>query len=191
MRHGVTVIVILSVALTVAACGPAATGGPPAAPATSAPSPSGSGASVAPSEAGPGPSRWPGSAWRAMLALGAADNEIGKATADLKRAIDEEDIGLMREAAAGLAGLTVLLGRVDDLESFGYTAPFAARYRAALEKLIATSAALRDAIDATDAAGIQQANVDLAAALAEYVGLRSELSTLVAQAFEQQRLLLN
>lgn len=186
LRHGLAVIAILTIAVSAAACGPASTSAPPSASPAVSGSPSGS-----PTVVGPGPSRWPGSAWRAMLALGAADNEIGKATADLQRAIDEEDIGLMREAAAGLAGLDVLLGRVEDIESFDYTAPFAARYRAALEKLIATSTELRDAIDAVDAARIQAANVELAAALRDYVALRSELSTLVQQAFEQQRLLLN
>jgi hypothetical protein len=186
MRHELTAFVVLTIAVAVAACGPASTSASPGTSATASPSPSGS-----PSDVGPGPSRWPGSAWRAMLALGVADNEIGKATADLQRSIDEEDIGLMREAAAGLAGLDVLLGRVEDIEDFGHTAPFAARYRAALEKLIATSTELRDAIDATDAARIQEANIQLAAALKDYVALRPELSTLVAQAFEQQRLLLN
>ena len=181
-------IAVLAITVATAACGPASTS---ASPATSASASASPGISGSPPDVGPGPSRWPGSAWRAMLALGAADNEIGKATADLQRAIDEEDIALMREAAAGLAGLDVLLGRVEDIESFDYTAPFAARYRVALEKLIATSAELRDAIDAVDAARIQDANVELAAALKDYVTLRSELSTLVAQAFEQQRLLLN
>lgn len=191
MRHGATAIVLvpLALALALAGCGGSpATSAPTGATASGSPGPSGS---AAPSDARPGPSRWPGQVWRSMLALGAADNEIGKATADLQRAIDEQDIGLMREAADGLSGLTVLLGRVDDVEEFELTAPFAARYRAALEKLIAASTSLRDAIDASDADRIEQANVDLAAALAEYVALRPELSTLVAQAFEQQRLLLN
>ena len=179
----------LALVVAVAACGgtvPSGSSGgtgPAASPGTA--SPAGSGSDL------PGPSRWPGEVWRAALALGAADNEIGEATADLQRAVEEEDIGLMREAADGLAGLTVLLERVDDVEGFEPTRVFAGRYREALSAVIAAAGELRDAIDATDAPRIQQANLDLAEALATYVRLRPELSEVVAQAFEQQRLLLN
>jgi hypothetical protein len=175
--------------VAVAACGGSVPSGssvptgPAASPGTSAPA--GSGGDL------PGPSRWPGDVWRAALALGAADNEIGEATADLQRSIEEEDISLMREAAGGLAGLTVLLERVDDVESFEPTRAFAGRYREGLSAVIAAASELQDAIDATDAPRIQQANLDLAEALATYVRLRPELSDIVAQAFEQQRLLLN
>jgi hypothetical protein len=59
-----------------------------------------------------------------------------------------------------------------------------------LPALIEASTKLRDAIDAGDADGIEQANVELAQALGEYVALRPELSALLVQALEHQRRLL-
>jgi hypothetical protein len=126
----------------------------------------------------------------AILALGSADNEIGKASADLQRSIAEQDLALMREAADGLTGLTVLFERVDQIDDFELTRPIAAKYREVLPALVDASTKLRDAIDAGDANGIEQANIELAQALAQYVALRPELSTLVAEALEHQRRLL-
>jgi hypothetical protein len=139
---------------------------------------------------GPGPSRWPGSAVRATLAVGVADNEVGEATADLQRSLEEEDLALMRRAAAGLAGLDVIEDRLSQMEQFEVTRPLALRYREALTPLVAAATELRDAIDAGDGPRIQQANLDLAAALADYVALRPEISELVSQALFQQRQLL-
>ena len=178
MRHGVPAAGLLAIAVVLVACGGA---GPPG----------GTGSPSASSQAAPGPTRWPGQVARAVIAFGSADNEIGKASSDLQRSIIEEDLALMRRAADGLAGLTVLLERVDQIEAFELTRPLAARYREVLPALIEASTELRDAIDAADAAGIEQANLKLARALARYVTLRPDLSTLVAQALEQQRLLLN
>jgi hypothetical protein len=160
-------------------------------PSAQVPSASPSGASASQSGApGPAPSRWPGSAVRATLAVGVADNEVGEATADLQRSLEEEDLALMRQAAAGLAGLGVIEDRLSQMEQFETTRPLALRYREALTPLVATATELRDAIDAADGARVQQANLDLAAALADYVALRPEISELVSQALFQQRLLL-
>lgn len=177
-RHRVPAAGLLAIAVVLAACGAAGSPGGTSSPSASSP-------------ALPGPTRWPGQVARAVIALGSADNEIGRASTDLQRSIAEEDLALMRRAADGLAGLTVLLGRVDQIEAFELTRPLAARYRVVLPALIEASTELRDAIDAADAARIEQANIKLARALALYVTLRPDLSTLVAQALEQQRQLLN
>jgi hypothetical protein len=170
----------LAMTLVVGACG----GGPTVNDSRATGSPGASG------QPGPSPTNWPGQVALAVIALGSADNEIGKASSDLQRSIAEQDLGLMREAAAGLTGLTILLERVDQIDDFEVTRPIAARYRVVLPALIEASTKLRDAIDAGDADGIEQANVELAQALGEYVALRPELSALLVEALEHQRRLL-
>jgi hypothetical protein len=181
LRPGAAAAGLLAIAVVLAACG----GGRP-----ESQTPGATGSPGASGVAGPSPTNWPGQVALAIIALGAADNEIGKASADLQRSIADEDISLMREAADGLTGLTVLYERVDQIDDFELTRPLAARYREVLPKLIDSSTKLRDAIDARDANGIEQANIELARALGEYVAIRPELSTLVAEALEHQRRLL-
>jgi hypothetical protein len=171
----------LAIAVVCAACG---SGRP------ESPSP---GATVSPGASGgaaPSPTNWPGQVALAIIALGSADNEIGEASADLQQSIADEDLSLMREAADGLTKLTVLYDRVDQIDDFELTRPLAARYREVLPRLIDSSTKLRDAIDAGDANGIEQSNIELALALRDYVAIRPELSTLVAEALEHQRRLL-
>lgn len=180
-RPGAAAAGLLAIAVALAACG----GGQPNGASPGAPgSPGASGGGT------PIPTNWPGQVTLAIIALGSADNEIGKASADLQRSIAEEDLSLMREAADGLTGLTVLFERVDQIDDFELTRPIANRYKVILPALIDSSTKLRDAIDAGDASGIQQANIELAEALRQYVELRPELSTLVAEALEHQRRLL-
>jgi hypothetical protein len=172
----------LAIVVVLAACGSGRPEG--------SPSPGASGSPAASGGASPIPTNWPGQVALAIIALGSADNEIGKASSDLQRSIADEDLSLMREAADGLTGLDILYERVDQIDDFDLTRPLADRYRAVLPRLIDASTKLRDAIDARDANGIQEANIELAGALKDYVAMRPELSTLVAEALEHQRRLL-
>lgn len=181
LRPGAAAAGLLAIAVVLAACG----SGQPASP-----SPGATGSPGASGGASPIPTNWPGQVALAIIALGSADNEIGQASADLQRSIAEEDLSLMREAADGLTGLTILFERVDQIDDFELTRPLAERYKAILPALIDSSTNLRDAIDARDANGIQEANIELARALRDYVAIRPELSTLVAEALEHQRRLL-
>ena len=182
VRPGAAAAGLLAIGVALAGCG----GGQPNQSAL----PGGGGSPGVSGGPAPSPTNWPGQVALAIIALGSADNEIGKASADLQRSIAEEDLGLMREAADGLTGLTILYERVDQIDDFELTKPIAAEYREVLPALIDASTKLRDAIDARDAAGIEEANVELARALARYVAIRPELSTLVAEALEHQRRLL-
>jgi len=115
--------------------------------------------------------------------------EIGKASTDLQTSIATEDLRLMRQAAAGLAGIDVLRDRLSSLESYAYTRSFGTAYREALDLIASGGRQVRDAIDTGDAKGIEAGNVTLGRGLAAYTALRPRLSELVKAAMEQQRLL--
>jgi hypothetical protein len=166
----------------VVACGPS---GPTTAPGSSSPppSPSGSGAAL--------PTPWPGNAVLGIEALGIADGQIGAATTDLSRAIADEDLSLMREAADGLAGLDVLLPNMDKIRLNPAMVPFADKYEAAILAMDDAATRLRDAIDAGDAPAIATATQDLLRGLAMYTELQRELAAWIQQMPEQKRMLLS
>jgi hypothetical protein len=161
----------------------AGTAGPSVA-APSAASPSASDA------AGPEPTRWPGTTVLATIALGGADGEIQKASADLGRAADATDLEAMWGAADGLAILLQnLTPNIERLEAYPPTAALAAKYRAAFPVMLEGAIQLRDGIRAADAAAIQAGSARLSEGLMLYTALRADLADLASQAALQQRLL--
>jgi hypothetical protein len=125
-----------------------------------------------------------------MVALGAADAEIGKAGADLQSAADKQDLRAMWGAADGLAKLIdANSANVAALELDPATKDAAAVYRTAFPDLSGGAVQLRDAITAGDNAGIVAGTRRMAAGLAEYGTIRDVLPDLVAQALVQKRLL--
>ena len=140
----------------------------------------------------PSPTRWPGSAIAAVVALGAADNEIWKAGTDLGLSAETEDLQLMWGAADGLARMIEgLTPNVDRLQSFDYTAPLAEKYRAAFPVILQGATMIRDAIGAGDAQAIAEGSLHLADGLRRYAEVRALLAEedYVEQAIFQQRFL--
>jgi hypothetical protein len=179
----------LAAALVAAACGTALPSSPPpdGSPAASGP-PAASGSGDA--AATPRPTGWPGNAVLGIEALGAADGPITAALNDLGRGIADEDLALMRRAADGLAGLGVLLPNLERIRIFEPMVPFADRYEAAIEAIVAAAEALRSAIDAGDAARITSSTQQLVESLELYTGVQPELAQWVNESIEQRRLLL-
>jgi hypothetical protein len=124
-----------------------------------------------------------------MEALGLADGQIGAAMTDLSRAVTDENLSLMREAAAGLAGVDVLLPNIEKIRLEPGMVSFADRYEAAITKIDDAATRLRDAIDAGDAPTISTATKDLLAGMADYTALQSELAAWLEQMPEQKRML--
>jgi hypothetical protein len=153
-------------------------GGTVASPSPSAPAGSPSPAATA----------WPRGVAQAVLNLAAADSEIGKAGVDLVAAAEEEDLVLMRGAAAGLVGVAEPnIANAELLETFELTRPAGARARGAMVGLRDAAAMIRDAIDAGDSAGIEEGSGRLAAALQVYGEARVLLSGLAEEALRQIR----
>lgn len=135
------------------------------------------------------PRRWASHAATSLIALAAADTELGKAGADLQGAVDREDLAGMRGAADGLATLVdKLIPDIDDLEKEPTTQGIAAIYRASFPEISAGAKQLRDAITAGDASGILAGTQRILAGLKAYAPARDQLPDLVEQALTQQRL---
>ena len=179
---GVLASLVVAFLVVVAACGPSV----PTIPTLSPSSPDASGG-----VGGARPTPWPGNSVLGMEALGAADGQIGAAVTDLNRGIADEDLGLMREAAEGLAKLDVLLPNMEKIRLNPAMVPFAEKYEAAITSIDDAATRLRDAIDAGDAAAIGTATEDVFAGLAAYTALKPELAAWIRQMPEQKRLLLN
>jgi hypothetical protein len=181
---------LIVLAALVAACGPGTRSAQPIASAIAAgsgspvPGPSGSG------QPGPKATAWPGNAVLGIEALGAADGQILAAINDFNRGVATEDLALMRRAADGLAGLDVLLPNLEKISLLDAMRPFADRYGAAIRAISAAAKALRDAIDAADAAAITGSSQQLVTSLSMYTAIQSELASWVEQSIEQRRLLL-
>jgi hypothetical protein len=175
-------VAIAVVAAPLAACGPST-------PATA--SPSGAAASPGASTGGGGPKAtpWPGDAVLGMEALGIADGNIGSATSDLGKGIATEDLALMRKAAAGLAGVDVLLPNMTKIRLEPGMRPFADKYEAAIKEISAGGKALRDAIDKGDAPAIASSTQDLLNGLKLYTALQGDLAGWIQQLPEQKRML--
>jgi hypothetical protein len=181
---------LIVLAALVAACGPGTSSAQPSASAIAvgsgspAPGPSGSG------QPGPKATAWPGNAVLGIEALGAADGQILGAINDFNRGVATEDLALMRRAADGLAGLDVLLPNLEKISLLDAMRPFADRYGAAIRAMSAAANALRDAIDAADAAAITSSSQQLVTSLGMYTAIQPELASWVEQSIEQRRLLL-
>lgn len=150
-----------------------------------------SGASSDGGAAGPSatPRRWASHAATSLIALAAADTELGKAGADLQGAVDREDLAAMRGAADGLATLVdKLIPNIADLEAEPTTQGIAGIYRASFPEISAGAKQLRDAITAGDASGILAGTQRILAGLKAYAPARDQLPDLVEQALTQQRL---
>lgn len=170
----------LALALLVAVlagCGPAVT--PPASP------------SPGPSEsAGPAPTSWPFGVPSAVIALGAMDNELPKAGADLIAAAEAEDFAKMRGAADGLVHLIDgNLPNTRTLQTYEFTGDLGADLEAALLAIRSGAAGIRDGIDAADAEAIVAGSRGLSEGLAAYGELRFPLSELIPEAMRQKRAL--
>jgi hypothetical protein len=176
---------VLLVLFAAVACGPSVPTGTAGASSPVPASPGGSGAGVA------RPTPWPGNSILGMEALGVADGQIGAAVTDLNLGIADEDLGLMREAADGLAKLDVLLPNMEKIRLNAAMVPFADKYEAAITSIDDAATRLRDAIDAGDAPAIGTATEDLFAGLAAYTALKPELADWIRQMPEQKRMYLN
>jgi hypothetical protein len=176
---------LVGLLLIAVACGPT-TGSPTprasALPSAASTAPDGSGGALA--------TPWPGNAVLGIEALGAADGQIAAAVNDLNGGIQKEDLGLMRRAADGLAGLDVLLPNLDKINIYEPMQSFATRYGDAIRAISVSAKALRTAIDAKDAAGIGTSSQQLLASLEAYSSVQPELATWVEQSIAQRRLLL-
>jgi hypothetical protein len=125
-----------------------------------------------------------------MVALGAADAEIGKAGADLQAAVDKQDLRAMWGAADGLAKLIdANMPNIAALELDPATKDAAAVYRKAFPDLSAGAVQLRDSITAGDSAGILAGSRRIGQGITEYATIRSGLTDLIQQAIVQQHLL--
>jgi hypothetical protein len=173
---------IFGLGLLAVACGPTTVTGSPPAPATATATGEGSG--------GPRPTTWPGNAILGIEALGAADGPILAAINDLNAGIQTEDLALMRKAAAGLAGIDVLLPNIDKINIYPPMVSFATRYGDAIRAISAAAKSLQTAIDAHDAAGIGTSSQQLLTALALYSAVQPELASWVEQSIVMRRLLL-
>lgn len=168
---------IVLVVAVLAGCGPAAT-----------PSPSASaGATESP---GPKPTSWPFGIPSAVIALGAMDNELPKAGADLIAAAEAEDFGKMRGAADGLVNLIDgNLPNAKTLQTYEFTRKLGADLEAALLAIRDGAARVRDGITAGDAEAIVDGSRGIASGLEAYGELRFPLSELIPEAMRQRRAL--
>ena len=172
-QRGIAFLLVLATLLVVG-CGGAVASPTLSAPAAGSPSPA--------------VSTWPRGVAQAVLNLAAADNEIAKAGVDLLAAAEEEDLVLMRGAAAGLVGVVEPnIANAELLETFELTRPAGERAREAMVGLRDAAAMIRDAIDAGDSAGIEEGSQRLAAALQVYGQARVLLSGLAEEALRQIR----
>lgn len=138
----------------------------------------------------PQPTRWPITVIHAMTALGAGDNEIAKAVADISEAVAAEDLARMRSAAVGLHDLVTALGtNVDQIAAYPPMAGLATDYRAAFGPIVDGSTRLRAAIDAGNATDIVAATQQITSGMQAYGKVRGALSDWVDQLPDQQRLL--
>ena len=96
----------------------------------------------------------------------------------------------MRGAADGLAGLDVLLPNMAKIEIFEPMRPFAGKYAAAINRIVAAAKAVRDAIDAGDAAAITTTSQALIESFGAYTGRPAGTRHVGRQSIKQRRLLL-
>ncbi len=177
MRELARALGLVLVVAVLAGCGPALT--PPASPSA--------GASES---AGPAPTSWPFGVPSAVIALGAMDNELPKAGADLIAAADAEDFPKMRGAADGLVHLIDgNLPNTRTLQTYEFTRKLGADLDAALRAIRDGAAKVRDGIDAGDARAIVDGSRRIAAGLEAYGELRFPLSELIPEAMRQRKAL--
>jgi hypothetical protein len=125
---------------------------------------------------------------QAVLNLAAADNEIRKAGVDLVAAAEDQDLALMRGAAAGLVGVVEPnIANAELLQTFELTRPAGDRAREAMVGLREAALMIQTAIDAGDAAAIEEGSRRLAAAVQVYAEARVLVSQLAEEALRQIR----
>jgi hypothetical protein len=118
-----------------------------------------------------------------------SDGEIRKGIADLSRGIEQEDLTLIRRAAAGLAGVEVLLPNADRIGVFPPMQALAGNLREVLPRIADAATTLREAIDDRDGEAISASTIELTEALGDYARLQPEIAGWVEQSIDQQRLL--
>jgi hypothetical protein len=154
------------------------------------PSASGSASSDGANAAVPSPTPWPGGVVEAVMILAQGDAQIKAAGADLGAAAAYQDMKAMWGAADGLA---TLIGRlqtqVPRIAEYPATAAAAAAYDASFPDMLAGAKTLRDAITASDAAGITSGSEQLSAGLEKYKAARRLIGPLADDALLMQRLL--
>ncbi len=188
---GVVPIVALVLALLVVACGATSSTASPSAdrPASASAGASGGGGGAG-SALEPGATPWPGTVVEAVMILALADVEIQAAGADLGAAAAYEDLRAMWGAADGLATLMEKLqAQVPRIAGYPESAAAAKAYEAAFPDMLAGATTLRDAITASDAAGISAGSLQLAAGLEKYAVARREIGPLAERAMLMQRIL--
>ena len=178
---------LVGLAIVIGACGPAAPSAPTGTPPASATAgPSGSGGNGG---GGALPTPWLGNAVIGLEPLGVADGEIRQGINDFSAAVQAGDVARMRDAAAGLAEVDVLLPNVDRIEPYPPMAAFAADYREAITRMDAAAEALRAAIDAGDGPATTAASRDLVESFTLYAAVQPQLAAWVVQIPEQKRIL--
>jgi hypothetical protein len=186
---GVVPAVLLALALLVGACGATASTASPSASSSPPAGASGGGGGLQ-GALEPGATPWPGPVVEAVMNLALADVEIQKAGADLGAAAAYEDLKAMWGAADGLATLVKRLqAEVPRIADYPESAAAAKAYEAALPDMLAGATTLRDAITASDAAGISAGSQQLATGLEAYRLARREIGPLAERAMLMQRIL--
>jgi hypothetical protein len=151
---------------------------------------SSSGPSGSASSRGPSPTRWPTPVLTAVVALGAADNDMKAFIAAFNDAINKSDMQALWGAADGIVKtLDSLNANVDRIAEYDSTAGLAAKYRAVLPPLTDAATDLRDAITKGDAKTVQSASLRVINGLEGYFGLREELAKWVTESVFQQKTL--
>jgi hypothetical protein len=135
--------------------------------------------------------RWPSRTVDAMVALGAIDDQIANAGADLQAAVQREDLAAMWGAADGLAKLIdAQLPNVAELGKDPATQAAGTIYQGAFPEISAGAKQLRDAITAGDAQAILAGTQRLLNGLHQYEPVRALIPDLLEQAVVQKRMYL-
>jgi hypothetical protein len=189
-------VTLLAAGMLVVGCG-SAVSSPSAGPsagvsgAATAPAASRSGSSDAANAPAPSATPWPGGVVEAVMILATGDAQIKAAGADLGNAAAYQDMKAMWGAADGLATLIERLQtQVPRIAEYPETAAAAAALSAAFPDMLAGSRALRDAITASDAAGITSGSEQLSAGLGKYAAARRLIGPLADDALLMQKHLL-
>jgi hypothetical protein len=134
---------------------------------------------------------WPTSVINATLALGALDNEIKRAGADLVVASQEGDLELLLGASRGLADLArQSVPNAERLTTYPDTEAVGTSYIPVLHAIDSAASGLGDGLLAGDSEAVERASIELAAAIRQYETVRPALVDAVDLALIMRRGLL-
>jgi hypothetical protein len=182
-RHSLRLLplALAVLAMIVVACsgnGPTATG-----PGDLGPTPNGTGPS-------PKPTTWPSSVVNSVIALGAADNDLGRVGSDLTAAVNEGDLqALLRVTDSSKTFLTGNQPNIPNLQAYPETKPLGDKLATAYSQMIAGLTKIHDSLTAGDSGGVTQGFQMFVAGSTVYGDARSELSDKVGQALTMKKFL--